>query len=143
MVTKALLTGIPCISFDHSSRHFPGYPPNGRVCSLPSGAEDGLEFGFDLESRLNDGCVIYQINGFDYIVRQLPETVYRLEIDTPELAAMVAWKVGNLHLPTQILKDAILVLHDEAMQQLLDREGWEYRETECIFNPMKAIAHEP
>ena len=26
-------------------------------------AEDGTEFGFDLESRLTDGCVIFQQDG--------------------------------------------------------------------------------
>jgi hypothetical protein len=32
---------------------------------------DGTEFGFDLETRLIDGCVIFHKNGGDYIVRQL------------------------------------------------------------------------
>ena len=29
-------------------------------------AEDGTEFGFDLESRLTDGCVIFHESGSDY-----------------------------------------------------------------------------
>lgn len=106
-------------------------------------AEDGTEFGFDLETRLNDGCVIYQQNGTDYIVRQLPETVYELPLETAAHAALVAWKVGNLHLPAQILDGAIRVLHDEAMAQLLEREGWAYAEPEVVFTPMKAMAHTP
>jgi urease accessory protein UreE len=55
----------------------------------------------------------------------------------------VAWKTGNLHLPAQILDDSILVLHDEAMAQLLQREGWKFSEPEVLFTPMKAIAHAP
>lgn len=104
-------------------------------------AEDGIEFGFDLENRLTDGCVIFQQDGKDYIVRQLPEKVYELPLDSPEQAALVAWKVGNLHLPAQILPDAIRVLHDEAMTQLLQREGWAFTEPEVLFSPMKAMAH--
>ena len=104
-------------------------------------AEDGTEFGFDLESRLTDGCVILHNNGSDYIVRQLPETVYRIPFENASHAALVAWKTGNLHMPAQIADDAILVLHDEAMAQLLEREGWAYTEPEVLFTPMKAMAH--
>lgn len=104
-------------------------------------AEDGTEFGFDLEDRLADGAVIFQQDGNDYIVRQLPEVVYRIPLASPAQAALVAWKTGNLHLPAQILEDAVLVLHDEAMAQLLEREGWEFTEPEVIFTPMKAMAH--
>ena len=104
-------------------------------------AEDGTEFGFDLETRLTDGCVILHNNGSDYIVRQLPETVYRIPFENASHAALVAWKTGNLHMPAQIADDAILVLHDEAMAQLLEREGWAYTEPEVLFTPMKAMAH--
>jgi urease accessory protein len=104
-------------------------------------AEDGTEFGFDLETRLTDGGVIYQQAGKDYIVRQLPEMVYEVPLGSSAKAALVAWKVGNLHLPAQILDHSIRVLHDEAMTQLLDREGWDFTEPEVIFTPMKAVAH--
>ena len=104
-------------------------------------ATDGTEFGFDLSARLTDGCVIFHADGRDYLVRQLPETVYRIPFESPAHAALVAWKTGNLHLPAQILDDAILVLHDEAMANLLQREGWAFSEPEVLFTPMKAIAH--
>lgn len=106
-------------------------------------ASDGTEFGFDLETRLTDGCVIFHQLGYDYIVRQLPEVVYQIPFDDAAHAALVAWKTGNLHLPAQILDDSILVLHDEAMAQLLQREGWNFSEPEVLFTPMKAIAHAP
>lgn len=104
-------------------------------------AEDGTEFGFDLEARLVDGGVIHHQNGNDYIVRQLPEKVYEVSYTSPDHAAHVAWKVGNLHLPAQIFPDSIHVLHDEAMARLLEREGWTHSEPEVIFTPMKAMAH--
>jgi urease accessory protein len=106
-------------------------------------APDGVELGFDLESRLSDGCVVFHLDGFDYLVRQLPEVVYRIPLENLAHAALVAWKTGNLHLPAQILDDAMLVLHDEAMTQLLEREGWSYSEPEVIFTPMKVMAHQP
>jgi len=106
-------------------------------------AEDGTEFGFDLENRLIDGCVIFQKDGRDYLVRQLPERIYEISFTSADQAALVAWKVGNLHLPAQIHTDRIQVLHDEAMAQLLLRENWPYSEPEVIFTPMKAMAHAP
>ncbi|MES2923380.1 MAG: urease accessory protein UreE [Verrucomicrobiota bacterium] len=106
-------------------------------------AEDGTEFGFDLESRLTDGCVIFQQAGNDYVVRQLPEMVYEIRLETPAQAALVGWKVGNLHLPAQILDHSIRILHDEAMTQLLEREGWAFTEPEVLFTPLKAVAHSP
>lgn len=104
-------------------------------------ADDGTEFGFDLEERLIEGCVILHENGNDFIVRQLPETVYQIHFTSPEHAALVAWKTGNLHLPAQILEDSMLVLHDEAMTHLLKREGWTFSEPEVVFIPMKVVAH--
>ena len=106
-------------------------------------AGDGTEFGFDLETRLTEGGVIFQQDGRDYIVRQLPEKVYEIALGNPTFTALVGWKVGNLHLPAQMVGDAILVLHDEAMAQLLEREGWPFSEPEVLFTPMKAVAHAP
>jgi urease accessory protein len=104
-------------------------------------AEDGTEFGFDLESRLADGGVIFRQDGKDYIVRQLPEAVYDVPFENPAHAALVAWKTGNLHLPAQIFDDRIHVLHDEAMARLLDREGWAFTEPVVLFQPLKTMAH--
>jgi urease accessory protein len=104
-------------------------------------ADDGTEFGFDLEERLIDGCVIHRRDGIDYIVRQLPETVYRIPLENPSQAALVAWKTGNLHMPAQIDDDAMLVLHDDAMRQLIEREGWPFTEPEVVFTPLKAVPH--
>ena len=104
-------------------------------------AEDGTEFGFDLEERLVDGAVIHRCGDKDYIVRQLPETVYRIPLHGIGQAAVIAWMTGNLHMPAQIVDGALLVLHDEAMGKLIEREGWEFSEAEVLFQPMKAVAH--
>lgn len=104
-------------------------------------ADDGTEFGFDLESRLTDGSVVFKQDGKDYIVRQIPETVYEVPFESPAHAARVAWKTGNLHLPAEIFDGFLRVLHDEAMKNLLDREGWAYTEPTVLFQPLRAMAH--
>jgi urease accessory protein len=84
---------------------------------------------------------VFQQDGKDYIVRQLPETVYEVPFESPAHAALVAWKTGNLHLPAQIFDGFLRVLHDEAMKNLLDREGWAFTEPTVLFQPLKAMAH--
>lgn len=104
-------------------------------------AEDGTGFGFDLVSRLRDGCVIHRTEDADYVIRQEPEPVYVVYPRSPEEGAVAAWKTGNLHLPVEILPGEIRILHDPAARQLLEREGWEFREVTLIFNPMRVAAH--
>ena len=104
-------------------------------------ATDGTDFGFDLESRLTDGCVIFQNGETDYIVRQLPEKVYEVPFLNPREGALIGWKVGNLHLPAQVMESSLRILHDDAMKQLLEREGWPFTEPDVLFTPMKAMAH--
>ena len=102
-------------------------------------ADDGTEFGFDLVVPLADGGLIFQQDGKDYIIRQLPELVYEVVFESPAHAAMVAWRVGNLRLPSQILEDRIRVLHDEAMSHLIGFEGWAFSEPEVLFRPLMTI----
>jgi urease accessory protein len=104
-------------------------------------AEDGTEFGFDLEERLVDGGLIHRQDGMDYVVRQLPETVFRVSLVNPAQAALVAWKTGNLHMPVQIGEGEMFVLHDDAMRQMLERERWAYEEVEVLFSPLRAMPH--
>jgi urease accessory protein len=104
-------------------------------------AADGTEFGFDLESRLAHGDLIYQTEAADYIIFQEPEQVYEIGFHTPAQAALIGWKIGNLHLPVQILETVIRVVHDPAVQQLSEREGWMLAESSVIFNPLRVSAH--
>ncbi len=104
-------------------------------------APDGTDFGFDLENRLTDGCVIFQNGENDYTVRQLPETVYEIPFPDSAQGALIGWKVGNLHLPAQVMEKSLRVLHDDAMKQLLERENWQFTEPEVLFAPMKAVSH--
>lgn len=104
-------------------------------------AVDGTEFGFDLEDRLRDGCVFFQTDAADYVIRQEPEMVYQVKVDSMALAALVGWKVGNLHFPVQITPDAVRITHDPAILQLLEREGWTFEEASVVFNPLRAVPH--
>jgi urease accessory protein len=105
-------------------------------------APDGTRFEFDLESRLPDGGVVHQADGRDYIVCQLPEKVVEIPFDCPAQAAEIAWKVGNMHLPAEMLPHAIRVLHDPMTLDLLRAEGWAFSEPEVVFRPLKTPPHQ-
>jgi urease accessory protein len=100
-------------------------------------AEDGAEFEFDLESRLKIGCVVHQTEEADYVIVQKPETVDRVETPSAEMAALVGWKIGNLHFPVQIIDGFVLVMIDPMVRTLLDREQWRYEEVSVVFQPLK------
>ena len=104
-------------------------------------ADDGVEFGFDLESRLKNGGVFWQTEAHDYVIHQKPELVYQLPIPNVDFAALAGWKIGNLHFPVQITEGFIRTLHDSAIKQLFEREAWTFEEVTVVFNPLRAVPH--
>jgi urease accessory protein len=104
-------------------------------------AEDGTEFGFDLESRLSNGCVFFENEKAEYVIHQQPEMVYQMRIESANAAALAGWKIGNLHLPVQIVDGFIRVTHDPAVRQLFEREGWPFEEVTAVFNPLRVTPH--
>ena len=100
-------------------------------------AEDGTEFGFDLEHALADGDVIFQNEGACYFVAQQAEAV--LEIALPEAgatAARLGWLVGNLHFQLEVTPEVIRVVDDPAVRQLCEREQLAYAAVERVFHPL-------
>jgi urease accessory protein len=99
-------------------------------------ADDGLEFGFELETRLIDGDVAYQSASARYVVRQTPETVVEISLAiTPSAAAGIGWAVGNLHLELQAEPARLLALDEPAVRQLLQRLKVPFSSTTAIFRP--------
>jgi urease accessory protein len=104
-------------------------------------AEDGKEFGFDLDEALSHGAHFFAEETRHYVLEQTPEEVLEIPITSPEQAARVAWSLGNLHFGVQVLPDAVRVTEDPAVLQLLSREGIAYKRVTCIFLPLFAGAH--
>ncbi len=100
-------------------------------------AEDGVAFEFDLASRLKDGCVIHQSDDADYVIAHKEETVFQIATPTAEQAALVGWKIGNLHFPVQIVDGFIRVTADPMILELLAAEDWSHEEVSVVFQPLK------
>ena len=105
-------------------------------------AEDGREFGFDLDHALSPGEVIFRDGSKCYVVSQNAEAVIEVLLEKgAEHAATLAWKIGNLHFPIEILDGRIRIADDPAIRQTLDREGISHSMVQAVFYPLTASVH--
>jgi urease accessory protein len=99
-------------------------------------AEDGTEFGFELEAPLKHGDTFFQSAAARYTVQQHPESVVEIPLDiAPSAAAGIGWAVGNLHLELQSEPTRLLAPDEPAVRQLLDRLKVPFKQTTAIFRP--------
>ena len=100
-------------------------------------AEDGTEFGFDLESPLKHGSVFFSSAAGNYRIKQQPEPVIDIPCPAdPAAAARLGWLLGNLHFPVEILAGSLRICDDTAIRQMLQREAIPHVLSEAVFQPM-------
>lgn len=100
-------------------------------------ADDGAEFGFDLECPLRDKALFHQEGRRLYVIEQLREAVIELPCPSDSLAsARLGWMLGNLHFPIEIREGFLRVGEDPAVRQMLARECIEHTLTEAVFQPL-------
>jgi urease accessory protein len=108
-------------------------------------AEDGREFGFDLEHALSDGDVYFEGDAARYVIAQKPEPVLEVSMSESELSAAafarIGWSIGNLHFQIEITSDVIRVADDSALRQLFERELIPFVETVTVFHPLGGGHH--
>jgi urease accessory protein len=104
-------------------------------------AEDGREFGFDLDEALPHGSCFFADGAKQYVLEQAPEEVLEIVVSGPEKTARIAWNLGNLHFGVQITPEAIRVANDSAILQFLARENIAFKKVVCIFLPLSAASH--
>ena len=99
-------------------------------------AEDGMEFGFELEKPLRHGDAVWQTAAARYVIHQYEEPVVEIALDLPpSVAAGIGWAIGNLHLELAAEATRLLAPDEPAVRQLLDRLTVPYRSTNAIFRP--------
>jgi urease accessory protein len=105
-------------------------------------AEDGREFGFDLDHALAHGSIFFREAGKCYVISQAPEPVLETALGSdPAAAAIRAWKIGNLHFPIEVTESAIRISDDPAARQMLERERIEWRAATEVFRPIAPAGH--
>ncbi len=102
-------------------------------------ADDGTDFGFDLDRALAHGQPFYSDAEHVYIIDQRPEPVLEIALgEERDKVALLAWSVGNLHQPIQILPDRVRIADDPALHTLLAQLKLEGKNVEAVFQPQKA-----
>ena len=105
-------------------------------------AQDGREFGFDLDHPLSDGAVFHRECGRCYIISQAPESVLEIELGSdPSRAAVISWQIGNLHFPVEISDEVIRCADDPAIRLFLSRGDVRWRPTMAVFRPITSLGH--
>ena len=104
-------------------------------------AEDGTVFGFDLEVPLRHGQVVRVEADRQYRIEQAPESCLRIPLGGPEESARIGWSVGNLHFQAAFGADAVLVMDDLAVRQMLEREGIPHERVVRVFEPAAQVGH--
>jgi urease accessory protein len=109
-------------------------------------AEDGREFGFEVEKPLVDGDAVWAEGEARYFISQKYEPVLELAIaaaglDATTTAARVGWMIGNLHFQIEITAEVLRVGDDPALRQLFEREGLAYRVAKRVFRPLAGGHH--
>jgi len=99
-------------------------------------AEDGVEFGFELERPLRHAETFWQTEAVRYVIEQRPESVLAVALDVaPSAAAGIGWAIGNLHLELQAEPTRLLAPDEPAVRQLLARLKVPFASTTAVFRP--------
>ncbi len=99
-------------------------------------ADDGREFGFELNQPLKHGETILQTSDVRYVIDQKPESLIEISLEiAPSAAAGIGWAIGNLHLELSAEPARLLAPDEPALRQLLARLTVPYRVTTGVFRP--------
>ncbi|HMP74098.1 MAG TPA: urease accessory protein UreE, partial [Kiritimatiellia bacterium] len=104
-------------------------------------AEDGADFGFDLDTPLRHGQCFFADGPTRYHIHQTEEPVLEVDVTDLDDAMRLAWSIGNLHQAMQPLPSAIRMPDDPALHALLQSLGRPPRQTIARFEPLRATAH--
>ncbi len=104
-------------------------------------AEDGREFGFDLDHALAAGTHFHTDGDTRYFLAQEPEDILEIPVISLEQGARLGWSLGNLHFPVQVLAESVRVPNDSAVCQFLQREHIGFTTIKDIFLPLAGDNH--
>lgn len=105
-------------------------------------AEDGTDFGFDLQQPLQDGDLIHLNGATAYVMVQDPEPVLVVDPGADRAQwARAGWTLGNLHLPVEVTDHGLRLADEPAARQRLRQLGLAFRVETSVFHPPRTAAH--
>ncbi len=103
-------------------------------------AEDGRDFGFELDTPLQHGDAVLLENQTCYVIDQTSEPTLVVKLPSASEAAALGWAIGNLHLPLEIAGDRVITPDDPALHALFQQRGIAYQSAPRVFHPLRAAA---
>jgi urease accessory protein len=103
-------------------------------------ADDGREFGFEVEHPLRHGDVVARNDHAAYVIQQSPEPCLAVPLPAAAEAARLAWQIGNLHQPVQVTDDTLIAPDDPAVRTLFRQLNLAFTEAPHIFEPETGAA---
>lgn len=100
-------------------------------------ADDGREFGFDLDEPLRDADRFFHVDGATYLIAQTPEPVLEVPLSSSTGSARLGWLIGNLHFPLEISGERVRVADDPALRQMFMHEEIVFTAAMRVFHPMR------
>jgi urease accessory protein len=97
----------------------------------------GIFFLLDLPAaaELRGGDALVLEDGRLIEVVAAPEPLLEIRCGDPRHLARVAWHLGNRHLPTQLLRNALRIRRDHVMAEMATQLGARVIEIEAPFEP--------
>ncbi|MBO0664477.1 urease accessory protein UreE [Jiella sp. MQZ9-1] len=122
------------ITLDEQARH------RRRMAMVSDG---GIAFLLDLPDAvlLRDGDGIQLDNGQLICVKAKPEPLYEIRAREGAHLAVLAWQIGNRHLPAQIFADRLLIRRDPVIHEMLIGLDATIVEVEAAFDPEGGAYH--
>ncbi|GAB4391722.1 MAG: hypothetical protein Tsb0032_04600 [Kiloniellaceae bacterium] len=117
-----------CVVLDYDARH------RRRIAMQ---GEAGLDFLLDLPEvvALADGDGLLLEDGGVVGVKAAPERLIEVRAGENLPLVRIAWHLGNRHLPTQILEDALRIREDHVILDMLRKMGARTELIEAPFHP--------
>tara|TARA_A100001015_G_scaffold316984_1_gene432678 strand:+ start:1615 stop:2049 length:435 start_codon:yes stop_codon:yes gene_type:complete len=84
---------------------------------------------------LNDGALLILSNNYKIIVKAKLEEVLKIVSKNNEKLSVLAWHIGNRHIPAEIHEDYILIMRDEVIGNMLKLLGAKVIKKKLSFTP--------
>ena len=90
---------------------------------------------------LVDGALLILGNNYKVKVIAKLEDVFKIKIEDKKSLMVLAWHIGNRHIPAEIHKDYVLIKRDEIIGKMLKILGAKIYKKKLTFTPESGAYH--
>ena len=91
---------------------------------------------------LKNGALLILSNSYKIKVVAKIEPVLKIEASSKNKLLVLAWHIGNRHIPAEIHKDFIIIKRDEVISEMLKLLGAKVHKKKLTFTPESGAYHQ-